>query len=129
MLDDIKDVFQKHSFPLYVQAKNNKIQKYWKTHGRIETRTIRTASLPAVYLGWNGARQVMEIELHHARDVAFDEDRCRVRNRRKAQILAAVRNTVVALLRCAGFANITEGRECCSEDRIRPLYMILGRTE
>ena len=28
LLDDIKDVFQKHSFPLYVQAKNNRIQKY-----------------------------------------------------------------------------------------------------
>lgn len=71
----------------------------------------------------------IENELHHVRDVAFDEDRCRVRNRRKAQILAAVRNTAVALLRRAGFTNITEGREWCSEDSTRPLYMILGRTE
>jgi len=28
LLADIKEVFQKHSFPLYVQAKNNRIRKY-----------------------------------------------------------------------------------------------------
>jgi len=138
----------------------------------METRTIRTTDLPAEYLGWNGVRQVMEIEriremgarvtktvvygitslspdvasaekllcfvrrhwaieneLHNVRDMAFDEDRCRVRNRRKAQILAAIRNTAIALLRHAGFANITEGREWCSQERTRPIYMLLGRTE
>jgi len=130
------------------------------------------AHVPAAYLGWNGVRQVFEIErireksgkattqvvsgitslsrdiasaeqllyyirrhwaieneLHNVRDVAFDEDRCRVRNHRKAQILAAVRNLAVALLRHAGFENITEGREWCSEERSRPILMILGRTE
>ena len=71
----------------------------------------------------------IENELHHVRDVAFDEDRCRVRNHRKAQILAAMRNTAIALLRRVGFTNITEGREWCAEVRSRPLYMILGRTE
>jgi len=71
----------------------------------------------------------IENELHNVRDIAFDEDRCRVRNRRKAQTLAAIRNAAIALLRHAGFTNITEGREWCSEERSRPLYMILGRTE
>ena len=128
--------------------------------------------MPAKYLGWNGVRQVFEVErirekggkvtrqvvygitsltanivsaekllfyirshwaieneLHCVRDVAFDEDRCRVRNHRKAQILAAIRSTAVTLLRHAGFENITEGREWCSEERSRPIYMILGRTE
>ena len=143
-----------------------------KSHGRIETRRIKTAVFPAAYLGWNGVRQLIEIErireknakvtreivygvtslspdvapaekllfyirrhwaieneLHNIRDVSFDEDRCRVRNRRKAQILAAIRNTAIALLRHAGFTNITEGREWCSEDRIRPIQTLLGRTE
>jgi len=143
-----------------------------KSHGRIETRTIRSTDLPAEYLEWPGARQAIEIErirelgasttkavvygitslspdvasaerllfylrrhwaieneLHNIRDVSFDEDRCRVRNRRKAQILAAIRNTAIALLRHAGFTNITEGREWCSEDRIRPINMCIGRTE
>ena len=130
------------------------------------------AQVSATYLGWNGVRQVFEVErkreirgnvttqvvygitslpsdiasaeqllayirrhwsieneLHHVRDVTFDEDRCRVRNHRKAQILAAVRSLAVALLRRAGFENITEGREWCAEEHSRPLLMILGKTE
>lgn len=143
-----------------------------KSHGRIEMRRIKTAVLPSAYLGWNGVRQVFEIErvreknskiskeivygitslaqeiapaekllhyvrrhwaieneLHHVRDVTFNEDRCRVRNRRKAQILAAIRNITVSLLKQAGFHNITEGREWCSEERQRPILMIIRRTE
>ena len=143
-----------------------------KLHGRIETRKITTAHVPAEYLGWNGVHQVIEIErirekgsrvtkevvygitslspgrasaeklllytrrhwaieneLHCVRDVAFDEDRCRVRNHRKAQILAAIRNVAITLLRHAGFANIAEGREWCSEERTRPIHMLFKRTE
>lgn len=157
---------------MFKQKEMDEYESVEKSHGRIETRKIRTSVLPAAYLGWNGVHQVIEIEriretgtkatneivygitslssdvasaeklllyirrhwaieneLHNVRDVAFDEDRCRVRNRRKAQILAAIRNTAIALLRQAGFTNITEGREWCSEDRTRPLYMTLGKTE
>jgi len=71
----------------------------------------------------------IENELHCVRDVAFDEDRCRVRNYRKAQILAGIRSLAVSLLRRAGFENITEGREWCSEERSRPILMVLRRTE
>jgi predicted transposase YbfD/YdcC len=71
----------------------------------------------------------IENELHHVRDVTFNEDRCRVRYRGKAQILAAIRNVVVTLLRQAGFTNIMEGREWCSDAHIRPIHLLLGRTE
>ena len=71
----------------------------------------------------------IENELHNVRDMAFGEDRCRVRNHRKAQILAAIRNLAISLLRHSGFTNITEGREWCSEDRMRPLDMLFRRTE
>jgi predicted transposase YbfD/YdcC len=143
-----------------------------KSHGRIETRTIRTSELSEAYLGWRGVRQVIEIErtreyhneitkevvygitsfspnrasaekllfyvrrhwgieneLHHVRDVTFNEDRCRVRHRGKAQILAAIRSVVITLLRHAGFANIMEGREWCSDAHIRPIQLLFGRTE
>lgn len=143
-----------------------------KSHGRIEKRTIKVSTLPTAYLGWNGVKQIFEIErqrdirgkvtietvygitslsedlapaerllhfvrrhwaieneLHNVRDVTFDEDRCRVRNHRKAQILAAIRSVAITILRRAGFTNITEGREWCSEDRKRALYLLLGRTE
>jgi len=86
-------------------------------------------SSPEKLLLYTRRHWAIENELHYVRDVAFDEDRCRVRNHRKAQILAAFRNTAIALLRGAGFANITEGREWCSEDRLRPLHLLLGRTE
>jgi hypothetical protein len=71
----------------------------------------------------------IENELHNVRDMTFDEDRCRVRNHRKAQILAAIRSTAITMLRRAGFINIAEGREWYSEDRKRVLYLLLGRTE
>ncbi|MDR2818933.1 MAG: transposase [Desulfovibrio sp.] len=71
----------------------------------------------------------IENELHNVRDMTFDEDRCRVRNHRKAQILAAIRNAAITMLRRAGFINIAEGREWYSEDRKRVLYLLLGRTE
>jgi predicted transposase YbfD/YdcC len=71
----------------------------------------------------------IENELHHVRDMTFNEDRCRVRHRGKAQILAAIRNVAVTLLRQAGFANIMEGREWCADARTRPIHLLLGRTE
>jgi hypothetical protein len=71
----------------------------------------------------------IENRLHNIRDGTFDEDHCRVRNHRKAQILAATRSAASAMLRHAGFENITEGREWYSEDRRRTLYLLLGRTE
>jgi len=71
----------------------------------------------------------IENELHNVRDGSFAEDHCRVRNRCKAQILAAIRNTAIALLRHSGFANIIEGREWCSEERTRSINLLLRRTE
>jgi predicted transposase YbfD/YdcC len=71
----------------------------------------------------------IENQLHHVRDVTFNEDRCRVRHHGKAQILAAIRSVVITLLRHAGFENIMEGREWCSDAHIRPIHLLFGRTE
>ena len=48
----------------------------------------------------------IENRLHYVRDVTFGEDACRVRSGVAPQVLAALRNTVIALLRAAGHANI-----------------------
>jgi hypothetical protein len=48
----------------------------------------------------------IENRLHWVRDVTFDEDRCQVRSGAAPQVLAAVRNTAIALLRCGGARNI-----------------------
>ena len=48
----------------------------------------------------------IENRLHWVKDVTFDEDRCQVRSGAAPQVLSAIRNTVVGLLRIAGNANI-----------------------
>jgi predicted transposase YbfD/YdcC len=48
----------------------------------------------------------IENRLHWVRDVTFDEDRCQVRSGVAPQVMAAIRNTVIGLLRCEGASNI-----------------------
>lgn len=48
----------------------------------------------------------IENRLHWVRDVTFDEDRCQVRTGAAPQVMAALRNTVIGLLRCEGATNI-----------------------
>jgi hypothetical protein len=48
----------------------------------------------------------IENKTHYVRDVTFDEDRSQVRTGAAPQVMAAMRNLVLALLRRAGHANI-----------------------
>ncbi len=48
----------------------------------------------------------IENRLHWVRDVTLGEDRCQVRTGSGPQALAAIRNTVIGVLRRAGHANI-----------------------
>ena len=45
----------------------------------------------------------------HARDVTFGEDACQVRTGAAPQVLAALRNVVIGLLRNAGWTNTAAG--------------------
>ena len=49
-------------------------------------------------LAWIRAHWAIENQLHHVRDVTFDEDHCRVRKGNAAQVLAALRNVAIHLL-------------------------------
>lgn len=49
-------------------------------------------------LKWIRAHWTIENQLHHVRDVTFDEDHCRVRKGNSAQVLATLRNVAVHLL-------------------------------
>ena len=51
----------------------------------------------------------IENRLHYVRDVTLGEDACRVRTGAAPQVLAALRNAVIALLRHAGWANVAAG--------------------
>lgn len=51
----------------------------------------------------------IENRLHWVRDTIFGEDRCRVRSGRAPQVLAAIRNLAIGLLRLAGYPSVSEG--------------------
>jgi Transposase DDE domain len=65
-------------------------------------RAAPPARLLALWRGHWG----IENRLHWVRDVTLDEDRCQVRTAAAPQVLAALRNTVLGVLRRAGHPNI-----------------------
>lgn len=79
---------------------------------------------PARLLALNRRHGGIENGLHYVRDMSFDEDRCRIRKRAGAQVMATLRNPAISLLRLAGAANIAAGLRFCSRSRLRPLCLI-----
>lgn len=77
----------------------------------IETACAITSFLPAqanaeaLLAFWRGHWGI-ETRLHYVRDVTLGEDACRVRTGAAPQALAAVRNTVISLVRLAGGTNV-----------------------
>ena len=51
----------------------------------------------------------IENRVHWVRDVTFEEDACRVRKGHGPEVLAALRNTALGLLRAGGETNIARG--------------------
>jgi hypothetical protein len=63
---------------------------------------------PEVFLNINRAHCGIENPLHYVKDVRRGEDACRGRTKSSPLILAAMRNTVLDLLRRDGWNNIAE---------------------
>lgn len=61
---------------------------------------------PATLAAWVRGHWRVENKLHWVRDVSFDEDRSRVRTGQAPRVMASLRNTVIAILRLAGWDNI-----------------------
>lgn len=80
---------------------------------------------PALVLsGWVRRYWGIENKLHHVRDVTYDEDRSQVRTGSAPQVMAALRNTAIGLLRAAGFDNIAEANRHMIRDEARPLRLL-----
>lgn len=62
--------------------------------------------------------------LHHVRDVTMKEDASRLRSGTSPQVMAAVRNTVIAALRLAGFTGTAAGRRWAARNPARPLAVL-----
>lgn len=67
----------------------------------------RAKASPAQLLALNRGHWGIENRLHHVRDRAFDEDRCRARAGNTPRVLACLRNFAISLLRVLHVSNIT----------------------
>ena len=87
----------------------------WRTIKGETTRKVRyaiTSLTPSVtadsLLGLVRGHWLIENELHHVKDVTMGEDDSRVRTGSAPQVMAALRNTVLGILRLCGFKNIAD---------------------
>ena len=66
----------------------------------------------------------IENQSHWVRDVTFDEDRSQVRCGNIPQVMAALRNTTIGLLRRAGYSNMAAACRLLAAQPIRALALI-----
>jgi hypothetical protein len=69
----------------------------------------------------------IENRVHWVRDVIFDEDRCQVRCGSGPQVMAALRNCVIGLLRLRGVPNIAAARRTLAGHAQRALALVTSR--
>ncbi len=104
----------------------------WRTiKGRTSEETVYAISSlgcheasPDRLLSLSRGHWEIENRLHCVRDVTFNEDRCRVRSGSLPQVLAALRNTAITLLRRLGYDNMAEGREHFAEHRRQAIRIV-----
>jgi hypothetical protein len=65
-----------------------------------------------------------ENKSHWVRDVTFDEDRSQVRCGKIPQVMAALRNTAIGLLRYAGYPNIAAACRRLAAQPLQALALI-----
>lgn len=79
---------------------------------------------PEMFLTLNRGHWSIENQLHYVRDVTMGEDACRVRTGSAPQVLAGIRNSVIALLRRDGWKNIAAGLRHCGVCVAKALLLI-----
>ncbi|WNI18049.1 hypothetical protein [Actinacidiphila sp. ITFR-21] len=67
----------------------------------------------------------IENRLHRVRDVTFGEDRSRIRTGNAPRVMAALRNTVITLLRPDGHQNIAAALRRHARNTDRPVNLLL----
>lgn len=102
----------------------NPLRKRNETVYGITSLTTYQAN-PADVLAFNRGHWGIENREHYVRDVTFDEDRSQVRTGSSPQIMAAMRNIAISLLRLAGWTNIKQATEKMSR-RLDQVLTLLG---
>lgn len=66
----------------------------------------------------------IENGLHHVRDMAYDEDRSRVRTKNGPRVMATLRNLAISMLRLVGATSIKKALRWCSRDIDRVMRLV-----
>lgn len=66
----------------------------------------------------------IENKVHWVRDVTYDEDRSQIRTGTGPQVMAALRNAAISVLRVAGVTNIAAANRHHARDSHRPLDLL-----
>ena len=102
-----------------------------KKSGRVRGETVY--GLTSLAPARADARQLLALTRHHwrienrshwVRDVTFDEDRSPVRCGSTPEVMAAIRNTAIGLLRSSGAPNIAAACRQCAAQPARALALI-----
>lgn len=80
---------------------------------------------PAELASWIQNHWSIENRLHWVRDVTFDEDRSQVRTAAAPHVMASLRNTVIGILRLAGWHNIAKALRHHARDPERAITCAL----
>jgi predicted transposase YbfD/YdcC len=86
--------------------------------------TSASNATPATLATWVQGHWGIENKLHWVRDVTFDEDRSQVRTGSAPQVMATLRNTVISVLRLAGWTNIAHALRHHAADQRRALALL-----
>jgi len=79
---------------------------------------------PAQLAAWIRRHWHIENQVHWVRDVTYDEDRSQIRTGTGPQVMAALRNAAIGLLRVAGITNIAAANRHHARDSARPLALL-----
>lgn len=85
----------------------------------------RISAPPATVATWIQGHWSIENALHWVRDVTFDEDRHQLRTGSGPQIMAALRNTAISVLRLAGHTKIASALRHHGRCTNRPIGLLL----
>jgi len=93
-------------------------------HVAIVTSLTPMEAKPSAVLNYLRGHWIIENSVYWVRDVTFNEDRCTAAIRPVAQVLAAIRNVAITLLRRGGYRNLAAATRHCAAHPEEALTLI-----
>lgn len=100
----------------------------WRTQTSYAITSLRPAQArPHQLAGWIRGHWKIENQLHWVRDVTFGEDASTARTGTGPQVMAALRNLVISILRLVGHASIAAALRHAARNPARAFRLLTGR--